>query len=471
MKRSTSVLSTLIRMRWAAIVGQITVILVAYVGFSVVVLPGVLGVMLALEALSNVALYLWTRRHSEEQRLTPWVVFSVLAADIVFLTSLLAMTGGVSNPFALLYVVHVTLATVMMARRWAWVLSLIAVLSYASLFWVSEQLTRYDPRQVQLATQVMSMQREGMWVAFVVTSIFIVYFVNLTREQLAMRERELEQMNEIKRRQEHLASLATLTAGAAHELSTPLSTIALVARELEHSVQHYQRIEQPLEPEFLVEDAQLIRAEVARCQNILQHMSNEAGASMGEMVQVLRISTLFSEVLSEIKWAPEIDYEDKSEYHRLCVRVTPRAMNFALQSILRNAREAAIEQGRNVQISLSAKRHGDMVHLVIEDRSGGMSKEVLRRAKEPFFSTKETGKGMGLGLFLATTLCERLGGELEISEAFDGEGTCVRVILPHCRPEKAVLDQETEAPSPLLATSPTQDGDVSKASTGRHDAQ
>ncbi len=440
MNQSLSVLGTLIKMRWAAIVGQVSVILVAYFVFQIVLVPWVLGVMLTLEALSNVGLHVWIQRYSEKDTPTSWVVFSVLAADIIFLTSLLSMTGGVNNPFALLYVVHVTLATVMMSRRWTWALSILATFSYGSLFFVSDHLVVAYPRQVLLASQVMRMQREGMWVAFVVTSIFIVYFVNVTREQLAMRERELEGMNEIKRRQEHLASLATLTAGAAHELSTPLSTIALVARELERSVTHYSRLGKSMESELLLEDAQLIRAEVMRCQNILQHMSSEAGASMGEMVQVLRISTLVSDVLSEVKWADEIRYTEDPEYQRVCVRVTPRAMNFALQGILRNAREAALEQGLPVDISLTAESHGKFVHLKVEDRSGGMSDEVLRRATEPFFSTKETGKGMGLGLFLATTLCERLNGTLEIAMNDTGDGTRVSVVLPTCDPEASVSD-------------------------------
>ena len=215
-----SVLDTLIRMRWAAIIGQVTVIAVAYEGFEVVLSPLPLLTMLALEALSNVWLYAIKRRWPDKP-LARWMVALVLALDMLFLTILLAMSGGVHNPFALLYVVHVTLATVLMTRRWAWALTLMATCCYASLFSISEQLIAQSARQARLAAQVMGMQREGMWVAFVITSLFIVYFINVIREQLSRRERELEQMNEIKRRQEHLASLATLSAGAAHELSTP----------------------------------------------------------------------------------------------------------------------------------------------------------------------------------------------------------------------------------------------------------
>ncbi len=436
MRGSSSVLNTLIRMRWAAIVGQVTVILVAYSGFSVVLLPAPLSVMLALEALSNLWLF-WLMRRSSNQ-VHPLIVFSVLALDILFLTILLGMTGGVNNPFALLYVVHVTLATVMMARRLAWVLTLIATLCYASLFMVSRLMIQESTRQAQLAEQVMSMQREGMWVAFVITSLFIVYFVTVIREQLARRERELEQMNEMKRRQEHLASLATLSAGAAHELSTPLSTIALIARELELSLGQHSEAQD--DSRYWVEDAQLIRAEVMRCQNILQHMASEAGASMGEMLQVMRISTLIREVLDELKWGNDVHYMHGADDDRLCVKVTPRALSFALQGILRNAREAALERSLAVNICIETKRHGDRIALVITDRSGGMDEDVLRRATEPFFSTKETGKGMGLGLFLATTLFERLGGSLDLTSTPEQDGTVVNVVLPLTSPE---LESET----------------------------
>ena len=143
----------------------------------------------------------------------------------------------------------------------------------------------------------------------------------------------------------------------------------------------------------------MIRAEVTRCQNILQHMASEAGASMGEMVRVLRVATLIREALGELKWGDQIDYQPGEEDARLCVKVAPRALSFALQGILRNAREAALERGLAVRIAIRTKRHADTVHLFIDDQSGGMDEEALRRATEPFFSTKEPGKGMGLGLF------------------------------------------------------------------------
>lgn len=413
-------------MRWAAIAGQLSVILVAYFGFKVALEPAPLAIMLAVEALSNIALSIWWR--ADAQRGPRQLFAAVMAFDILCLTALLAMSGATANPFALLYIVHVTLATVTVSRRYTWALTLLSIVCYAALFLIDAYLIESDAQRIILTSQVMRMQREGMWASFVVTSLFIVYFVTLIREQLAAQERELKHMVEIKRRQEHLASLATLSAGAAHELSTPLSTIALVAREVERALLRQDAARAGRDA--LVEDAQLIRSEVAKCQKILQSMASEAGASMGEMVRPERARAIFEGATQELGSSRGVRLvEPEGEGMSRCAMVTPRALSFAIQGIVRNAQEAAQERQRATEIALSAQMDQSDLLLIIEDQSGGMPEEVARRATEPFFSTKETGRGMGLGLFLASTLCDRLGGGLELT-SIEGAGTRVVLRIP-----------------------------------------
>lgn len=418
--------AALIRFRWAAICGQFSVIVVAFFALGVSLPVGWLLGVLLVEALSNLAL-IGAQRRTKAMN-SSRVLGGVMALDIAFLTVLLGLSGGVVNPFSLLYLVHIALATVTLGSRWAWGLSAFASVASCSLFLlprVSHEAHFQHHGESSGSAQIMSLHLPGMWVALVITAIFIVYFVQLIRRQLAEREAQLERVADMQRRQERLAGLATLSAGAAHELSTPLSTIALVAKELERELQ--KKVESEV---GMIEDAQLIRSQVARCQTILQHMASNAGATMGEMPAAMRIDALFEQVLTELTVTHGVEIVGGGEELELPVKVLVQAMSFALQGVVRNAREAAIEQGVEVRVELGAiPRGAQHVALRVRDWSGGMDPETHERAAEPFYSTKATGQGMGLGLFLAATLCERLEGQLEI-DVREGEGTDVMLVLP-----------------------------------------
>lgn len=418
--------AALIRFRWAAICGQFSVIVVAFFALGVSLPVGWLLGVLFIEAISNLVLIGMQRRTRAMN--SSRVLGSVMALDIAFLTVLLGLSGGVVNPFSLLYLVHIALATVTLGSRWAWGLGAFASLASCSLFLLPRpshhaHLQHHEGHGG--VAQIMSLHLPGMWVALVITAFFIVYFVQLIRRQLAEREAQLERVADMQRRQERLAGLATLSAGAAHELSTPLSTIALVAKELERELQKKASSEAGM-----IEDAQLIRSQVARCQTILQHMASNAGATMGEMPESKNIGDLFEQVLGELTVTDGVEIIGDEDELDASVHVLVQAVSFALQGVVRNAREAAIERGIEVRVELGVVPRGSQhIALRVRDWSGGMDSETHERAAEPFYSTKATGQGMGLGLFLAATLCERLEGQLEI-DVRDGEGTDVMLVLP-----------------------------------------
>jgi two-component system sensor histidine kinase RegB len=258
----------------------------------------------------------------------------------------------------------------------------------------------------------------GMWVALGVASAFVVHFLRRITGALAERDAELTEARGLAARQERLASLATMAAGAAHELSTPLGTVALAAKELEHALTKVDMAE-------LAADARLIRQQVGRCRTILEQMAQGAG-TVGESVAACTIGELLEEALDGIRDAPVVHREIPDELARTRLRLPPRAVSQALRSLVTNAQDASPP---TAPVVVTVRCDGDMLELAIRDRGAGMPGEILARIGEPFFTTKPPGRGMGLGLFLARAVIEAVGGTLRIDSA-TGTGTEVLVVLP-----------------------------------------
>jgi two-component system, sensor histidine kinase RegB len=209
-----------------------------------------------------------------------------------------------------------------------------------------------------------------------------------------------------------------MAAGAAHELSTPLGTVALAAKELERALTRTQ------EPE-LVADARLIREQVGRCRTILEQMAQGAG-TVGESVTTCTLGELLDESLVGVRDAPEVHRDVPDDLARTDLRLPPRAVSQALRSLITNAQDASPP---NAAVVLAVRCDDQTVELAIRDRGAGMPGEILERIGEPFFTTKPPGRGMGLGLFLARAVIEAVGGTLHIASTA-GSGTEVRVALP-----------------------------------------
>jgi two-component system sensor histidine kinase RegB len=229
----------------------------------------------------------------------------------------------------------------------------------------------------------------------------------------------LRQREEAMERREKLASLATLAAGAAHELGTPLSTIALAAKELEHA------LERGAAGGTAIADAKLIREEVDRCRAILAQMGAEAGASPGEAMERITVSRLLERAVASAGRSERIQVYLEEAVAQTELLVPARAVAQALQAVLHNALQASVDAP--ISVRALSEPHG--VRVDVEDRGPGMSPEVLARAGEPFFTTREPGRGMGLGLFLTRSVLEQLGGRFALESA-PARGTTARLTLP-----------------------------------------
>jgi len=360
----------------------------------------------------------WLHRVAHGSLRSPQAMLGVIFAfDILCLTSVLALTDGPMNPFSLLYLVQITLAAVVLQKKWTWILGVLSAVCFGLLFFLHISFAGFH---------LFSSEHEflphlvGMWIAFVIAVALISFFTSRVSHALRLREQEVLALQGHIARHERLTALVTLAAGAAHELGTPLGTIAVVAHELE-------RYAAPLRSgDALRDDARLIRSEVERCQRILQRMSANGAEPVGESPRMIEVGELFQQAIEEVPEARRshiaVDVTDTSTALFLPVQATVQS----LVALVSNALDAGPAE---VHVILRAQANGAEIALSICDNGTGMTDEILRRVAEPFFTTKEPGRGMGLGTFLVRSFADRLGGAL-VYESAPGRGTTATLTLP-----------------------------------------
>jgi len=409
-------LSWLLKLRWTAIAGQVATILFVdrFMHIDLPMLP--LFAVIGLEVISNIAGVRWAKRATVVH---DWQLCLILGLDVVFLSSLLYFTGGPFNPFSFLYLVYVAQAAVVLPARWTWGLVVLSFGCLGVLFLKHTWLVDAHALHADAGkhSEFLVMHVQGMWIAFGIAAGFIVYFVSRVT-------RELGHARAHATRAEKLGSLATLAAGAAHELSTPLSIIAVVAKELEHD------LEQGVSAQEAISDARLIRQEVERCREILLHMTADAGGASGEGFQKISVSDLLEAAANGLSAGEQVHVHVESGARGCVLYVPPHAAAQAIRGVLKNAQQASPP---DKTVLVRATHDESVCTIEVKDDGPGMPPGVLARAGEPFFTTKEAGHGMGLGLFLTRIVLERLGGRIELSSV-PGHGTRATLTIPLTEP-------------------------------------
>lgn len=447
-KGSSSIaLDWLLRLRWWVIACQVLLVAAIVLLFEVAVPLAVLGLIIGFQVAGNLFFRHLARRG---RQLSENAFTAVLFTDTLLFTALLYTTGGPMNPFTFLYLVHIALAAILVHPRRATMLAAAACLAYFSLFALPPYTPSVDLGLASLDTfftpchigsdtvdffgYEISPHLQGMWVAFAITAFFVVFFVGQIQQALAAHRRTISDLREQKSKNDKLASLATLAAGAAHELATPLATIAVAGKEMQ--LQLVEECENP-DPAThrqargeLLEDLTLIRQQVDRCREIISQMAADAGEHLGEDAVVFPLSQAVEQALAN--FSPEERGRIRvttgagvatSSIAELPVRMPLRTLGRILRGLVKNGLEASPRDG---VVELEYQSRDGLLIFTVHDQGSGMDESTRLRAGEPFFTTKEPGKGLGLGLFLARSAAERLGGELAI-ESSPGRGSTVRI--------------------------------------------
>ena len=406
-------LDTLVRLRWLAIIGQTTAVLGIYFGLGFALPLWSCLAVIALSAWLNVALRL---RFHMTQRLDPDRAAWLLAFDIGELAVLLYLTGGLQNPFAFLFLAPVLLSATALPPRFTLMLGAFAaacasVLLFAHypLPWSNEDVPQFPPVYML-----------GVWLSLLLAIGFIgVYAWQITEESRQLTD-AIAATELVLAREQHLSQLDGLAAAAAHELGTPLSTIAVIAKELENAI----AADSPHG-----DDVRLLREQATRCRDILAKLT-ELSANDAPFDRT-PLSALIEEVV-----APHRNFGVAIEVTAPPVRggEPASARNPAILYVLGNLLENAVDFARS-RVSVGTRWNEDIVEVAIGDDGSGFAPEIMDRIGEPYLTSRRhdaksdaESAGLGLGLFIAKTLLERSGATLSFeNRAMPEHGAIVTV--------------------------------------------
>lgn len=422
--------SWLLRLRSFAVVGQLLTILLAQLGTATDLPLFPLLSLVALTAVTNLVYGFWLARveadPAQETSRSQWVAFFLMALDLVTLTGMLYLTGGADNPFSFFYFVNLAVGGVMLRARSVWTLSALAVVGYTSLLLGSRPVAGLSVRPLEksaLWLYTLDLRDVGLLLAFSTCAVVVTYFVTRTTQLLRDRESDLRRSEAEAADATRLEGLTTLAAGAAHELATPLSTIDIACRELACHMEGVAK--SPL----VEEDLRLIDGQLNMCRQILSRMRSAAGEVAAAQWNQTTLGDLIDTTLDGIRDPHRVEIvepEENPDWESQPLWLPEEAVAQAVRNLIHNGLDACRSDQSVAVYPIVQPEH---VRLEIRDSGEGMNQEVLGRAGDPFFTTKEPGRGIGLGLFLTRNVITRLGGEMGF-ESQPGQGTTATISLP-----------------------------------------
>ncbi|KMO32283.1 ATPase [Methylobacterium variabile] len=416
-------LDTLVRLRWLAVAGQGAAVAGAHLGLGLPLPFGWCFLVIAASSWLNLTLRI---RYPASHRLSDDAAVLLLAFDIIQLAALLFLTGGLQNPFALLFLAPVLISATALPPARTLALGLLAVGLSTLLALVYRPLPWFAGEKLELPFLYVS----GVWTAILLGTAFTGVYAWRVAEEARQLAQALAATELVLAREQHLSQLDGLAAAAAHELGTPLATITVVAKELDRQLG-------PSASPSVAEDLRLLRDQVERCRGILAKLTS-LDADQGGFIETITLSHLVEELV-----APQralgivLDVSTRGDGPEPACRRNPGVM-FGLGNIVDNAVDFA-----ESCVSIEARWSPERVSLEIRDDGPGFAPEVLLRVGEPYVSTRsvartgpdkagpEGGTGLGLGLFIAKTLIERSGAQLSLANAVDpSTGAVVRIVWP-----------------------------------------
>ena len=408
-RRNAARLILLRNVEIAAIAAGIAIATV-YFNLALPFLP--LFVILALIITLNIVAWL---RHRHGTRIPDGEIFSHMLLDVAGLTGIFFFTGGASNPFVWFYLLPLMIAATILPRTHTWVMAAVTVIAYTSLFLIDAPVESQHAHHDHASG--FQMHVFGMWLGFVMSAGFVAVIIVGMAHTLRQRDRRLAEARELALQNERLVALGTLAAGAAHELGTPLGTMAILTAELEDEYDDALHAD-------LHGKLGILRSQVDRCKDALSVISAEAGADRAEAGQRLSVPQYLEEVIGEWQLqCPEasLDYHADKQAPDAEI-LAERTLTQALINILNNAADAS-----PADVGLQSAWSGTELLLEIADRGAGIDTAIRGQLGKTPVSTKNGG--LGVGLYLAHATLQRLGGTVTVRNR-EGGGTLTRITLP-----------------------------------------
>lgn len=403
-------LQQLIQLRWMALFGQIATIEVAF-HFMGIPIPirSMLWVLAGLAAFNLLSLL----RCRHRLPVTGVELLLTLLVDVGALTALLYLSGGATNPFVFLYLLQVILGAVLLPVWATWVMVGVTTLCFAGLAVFALPL----PLPLDHDRGLASPYTLGMLICFALNAVLLVVFISRIVANLRERDERLAQLRQRAAEEEHVVRMGLLASGAAHELGTPLSTLAVILGDWQH-LPHFSS-----EPELAADVAEM-QAQVARCKSIVSGILLSAGEARGESSSETTVCAFLDEVVRA--WCERRNCAG-FHFHNRFGEDLPMVADSAIQQMIGNVLDNAVEASPDA-VWFDASREGDALVLTVADRGPGFAPRLLPNIGKPYQSTKGRPGG-GLGLFLVFNVVRTLGGEVAVRNLHQG-GAEVRIALP-----------------------------------------
>ncbi|MBL79830.1 MAG: histidine kinase [Nitrosomonadaceae bacterium] len=339
-------------------------------------------------------------------------IFLQILIDVAALTILLFFTGGSTNPFISLYLLPLTITAAALPWTYTWVMATITIGCYSLLLFYHIPL----PHNHNEHMSEFNLHVSGMWLAFVLSTVLIAWFVVKMGSSIRERDKALSQAREQALRGEQLIALGTMAAGAAHELGTPLATMAVVSKEIQN--EHTENPE-------LQKSVRILRDQIIQCKHTLTQLLADAGQSRIEDASGQTVDLFLQELFDKWKlMRPTVKFTYTCNgFFPSPQIINTQPLGQSILNLLNNAADASIED-----IEINSNWNKNELYLEILDSGKGLSDEDLHQAGQNFFASKKE-HGFGIGLFLANANIERYGGKIRLTNRENG-GACTQVILP-----------------------------------------
>jgi two-component system sensor histidine kinase RegB len=404
---------------------------------------------LAVSASAAFNLYTWMRLQTDTP-VTESELFSQLCVDVFAIAGILYLTGGASNPITWLFLVPLIITAIILPQSYAWYMVLLTTLMYSLLIRFNIPLPSIEPHALQTETlnpitmhQLHLIQDKhyfnlhifGMWFGFVFSAVLVAYFVVELAKTLRERERRLAEARENALRNERIVALGVLAASAAHDMGTPLGTMAIITHDL---LQDYPEHRYP----DLWRDLGILQQQILRCKEALSVMSASGGEMRAESGKSMSVIEYLDGVLNQWRShnpATKLNLLINPATQINAKIIAEQTLTHALINILNNASEVSPAQKG---IDFHAEWDERTLSLKIRDYGPGLPEELLASiGKQPVNSNKQ---GLGVGLFLTCTTIKRLNGAIEF-QIMPNSGTSVNIQLPLLFTEDSEAEYEHES--------------------------
>ena len=381
---------TYINLRWIAITGQLFAINSAtfFLGYEFSFIKS--NIIVLIGAISNIYLISFYVKNLLSNK----TAFNFLIIDILQLTFLLYLTGGILNPFIIFLIIPSIFASLSLEKKTNYVLILITLISIIFLTFFYEETSLPFPKR----SIVDDYFYFSIPISLIICLFFLNYFAITFGQESTLRKEALDKIQQLIAKEHELVSLGGQAAAAAHSLATPLSTIKLITQELYKSLQGNKDLEK---------DIILLNEQVERCNQILKKLSINPNIDDEFIENELTLSNYVNEIIRSFQSISKkkFFFQNKQDTNPIKFKRSIEIV-YGLRNFIGNANKFAKEK-----IFVTINSDSEMTEVIVEDDGDGFPKDILDKIGEPYIRSKSknhnTKSGLGLGIFIGGTLLER----------------------------------------------------------------